>query len=58
MRTGMGDMYIGVFANDDAWRARIVDAGNASGDHAWPWPMHALTKTLVSMTTFIAGATA
>ena len=27
MRAGMGDMYAGVFANDDAWRDAVVDAG-------------------------------
>jgi leucyl aminopeptidase len=40
MRTGMGDMYSGVFANDERWRAALVDAGEASGDYAWPWPLH------------------
>lgn len=40
MRGGMGDMFSGVFANDVAWRSQIVDAGCASGDHAWPWPLH------------------
>ena len=24
--------------NDDAWRDRVVAAGEASGDHAWPMP--------------------
>ena len=27
MRAGMGDMYAGVFANDDTWRDAVVDAG-------------------------------
>jgi leucyl aminopeptidase len=40
IRAGMGDLYGGVFANDDAWRAAVVDAGNAAGDLAWPWPLH------------------
>jgi leucyl aminopeptidase len=40
MSRAMGDFYAGVFANDDTWREQIVDAGEASGDHAWPWPMH------------------
>ena len=35
-RAALGDMYAGVFANDDAWRDAVVDAGNASGDLAWP----------------------
>ncbi len=36
MRSGMGDMYAGVFSNSDEWRARVVAAGEQSGDHAWP----------------------
>ena len=40
-------MYIGVFANDDEWRSRIVAAGNESGDHAWPWPLHRRYRALL-----------
>jgi len=40
MRAGMGDLFAGVFGNDDNWRDAIVDAGTAVGDFAWPWPMH------------------
>ena len=47
MRAGMGDMYAGVFATDDAWRETIVEAGNASGDLAWPWPLHPRYRTLI-----------
>jgi leucyl aminopeptidase len=47
MRAGMGDMYGGVFANDDAWREAVVDAGNASGDLAWPWPLHPRYRPLI-----------
>jgi leucyl aminopeptidase len=36
----LGDRYIGVFANDDSWRSLIVAAGDASGDFAWPMPLH------------------
>ncbi len=50
MRAGMGDMYAGVFANDDAWRDAVVDAGNASGDLAWPWPLHARYRPLIDST--------
>jgi leucyl aminopeptidase len=39
MRAGMGDLYGGVFANEAQWREAVVDAGNATGDLAWPWPM-------------------
>jgi leucyl aminopeptidase len=47
MRAGMGDMYSGVFANDDRWRDDIVAAGNASGDYAWPWPLHRRYRRLL-----------
>jgi leucyl aminopeptidase len=47
MRAGLGDMYAGVFANDDAWRDAVVDAGNAGGDLAWPWPLHPRYRTLI-----------
>jgi leucyl aminopeptidase len=40
MRAGMGDLFAGVFSNDDNWRDAIVDAGTEVGDFAWPWPMH------------------
>jgi leucyl aminopeptidase len=50
MRAGMGDLYGGVFANDDAWRAAVVDAGNASGDLAWPWPLHRRYRRLLDST--------
>ena len=47
MSRAMGDVYAGVFANDEAWRAQIVEAGEASGDHAWPWPMHPRFRRLI-----------
>jgi leucyl aminopeptidase len=50
MRAGMGDLYGGVFANDDAWRAAVVDAGNAAGDLAWPWPLHPRYRRLLDST--------
>jgi leucyl aminopeptidase len=50
MRAGMGDMYAGVFATDDAWREAIVDAGNATGDLAWPWPLHPRYRSLIDST--------
>jgi leucyl aminopeptidase len=40
MERALGDFYAGVFANDDGWRSLVVTAGEDSGDHAWPWPMH------------------
>jgi leucyl aminopeptidase len=50
MHEGMGDVYAGVFANDDAWRDTVVDAGNASGDLAWPWPLHPRYRPLIDST--------
>ena len=40
MEVALGDLYAGVFSNDEDWQRRIVDAGEASGDHVWPFPMH------------------
>ncbi len=36
----MGDLYAGVYSNDDGWSRRILDAANAAGDHLWPMPLH------------------
>jgi leucyl aminopeptidase len=40
MELALGDFYAGVFANDDAWMAEVLAAAKASGDHAWPFPLH------------------
>ncbi|HXR11881.1 MAG TPA: leucyl aminopeptidase [Gaiellaceae bacterium] len=40
MVVALGDLYAGVFANDDEWRDRIVAAGERSGDLVWPFPLH------------------
>ena len=40
MERALGDLYAGVFGNDDAWRDQVVEAGEASGDHAWALPTH------------------
>jgi leucyl aminopeptidase len=40
MERALGDLYAGVFGNDDEWRDRVVDAGNRSGDLAWALPIH------------------
>ena len=36
----LGDLYAGVFGADERWRDAVVAAGNASGDLAWPLPLH------------------
>jgi leucyl aminopeptidase len=40
MELALGDLYAGFFANDDDWGERIADAGDRSGDLAWPFPLH------------------
>ena len=40
MEVALGDLYAGVFGNDDGWRDEVVASGEASGDHAWPFPMN------------------
>ena len=40
MEKALGDLYAGVFGNDDEWRDQVVAAGNRSGDHAWALPIH------------------
>ena len=50
LRAGMGDLYAGVFAADESWRDAVVAAGNASGDLAWPWPLHPRYRPLIEST--------
>jgi leucyl aminopeptidase len=40
MELALGDFYAGAFANEDDWMAEILAAAKASGDHAWPFPLH------------------
>ncbi|MGH3081050.1 MAG: leucyl aminopeptidase family protein [Gaiellaceae bacterium] len=47
MSRAIGDLYAGVFGNDDDWRDQVVAAGNRAGDHAWAWPMHRRYRKLV-----------
>ena len=50
MELALGDFYAGVFANDDAWLAQILDAAGASGDHAWPFPLHPRYRRYIDST--------
>jgi leucyl aminopeptidase len=50
MELALGDLYAGVFANDDAWRDLVVDAGGRSGDLAWPLPLHPRYRRYVDST--------
>ena len=47
MSRALGDVYAGVFANDDAWRDTIVAAGEASGDYVWPFPLHPRYRRII-----------
>ncbi|HET9324509.1 MAG TPA: leucyl aminopeptidase [Gaiellaceae bacterium] len=47
MERALGDYYAGVFGNDDDWRDRVAEAGERSGDHAWPLPIHRRFRTYV-----------
>jgi leucyl aminopeptidase len=40
MELALGDLYAGMFANDDAWREQVLEAARLSGDHLWPFPLH------------------
>jgi leucyl aminopeptidase len=50
MEAALGDFYAGVFGNDADWRDQVVQAGEASGDHAWPWPLHARFRRYIDST--------
>jgi leucyl aminopeptidase len=50
MEIALGDLYAGVFANDDAWRDLVVDAGRRSGDLVWPFPLHPRYRRYVDST--------
>jgi leucyl aminopeptidase len=50
MNAALGDLYTGVFGNDDEWRDQVSAAGNRVGDHAWSWPMHRRYRRLVDST--------
>ena len=40
MERALGDLYGGLFANDESWRDEILAASERSGDHVWPFPLH------------------
>ncbi len=50
MELALGDLYGGLFANDDEWRDRIVKAAERSGDLVWPFPLHARYRRYVDST--------
>jgi leucyl aminopeptidase len=40
MELALGDLYAGLFSNDENWLQEILAAAKTSGDHAWPFPLH------------------
>ncbi len=47
MERALGDLYAGVMGNDPGWRDKVVAAGERSGDHAWPFPLHPRYRRLI-----------
>lgn len=47
MVIALGDLYAGVFANQESWRDRIVAAGAESGDRVWPMPLDPRYRRLI-----------
>ena len=43
----LGDFYAGLFGNDRAWVDAVRAAAEASGDHAWPLPLHETYARLI-----------
>jgi leucyl aminopeptidase len=50
MEVALGDLYAGLFANDDTWRDEILAAAETSGDHTWPFPLHRRYRRYVDST--------
>jgi leucyl aminopeptidase len=50
MTKALADLYAGLFANDDGWGEQILAAARASGDHAWPLPLHRRYRKLLDST--------
>jgi leucyl aminopeptidase len=40
MELALGDLYAGLFSNDEEWLQEILAAAQSSGDHAWAFPLH------------------
>src|SRR5438128_5956608 len=49
MEFALGDLYGGLFANDEEWRERILAAAKRSGDHVWPFPLHRRYRRYVDL---------
>ena len=48
MSRALGDVYAGVFANDDGVAGREIEAaGRSSGDYVWPFPLHPRYRRMI-----------
>ena len=43
----LGEVYAGLFGSDQEWTDAVEDAGEASGDLAWPMPLHERYRPLI-----------
>jgi leucyl aminopeptidase len=50
MSLALGDLYAGMYANDDEWAEQILAAADASGDHLWRLPLHPRYRRYVDST--------
>jgi leucyl aminopeptidase len=50
MEVALGDLYAGLFANDEGWRDEVLAAADTSGDHTWPFPLHRRYRRYVDST--------
>ncbi|HXH98382.1 MAG TPA: M17 family metallopeptidase, partial [Gaiellaceae bacterium] len=50
MELALGDLYAGLFANDDGWRDLVLAAGDRSGDLVWALPLNPRYRRYVDST--------
>jgi leucyl aminopeptidase len=43
----LGEVYAGLFGSDEDWTALVREAAEASGDLAWPMPLHERYRPLI-----------
>jgi len=47
MVVALGEVYAGLFGSEQEWTDRVRDAAEASGDLAWPMPLHEGYRPLI-----------
>lgn len=48
MVVALGEVFAGLFGSDDDWRETVRSAADASGDLAWPMPLHEGYRPLIT----------